>query len=231
METTYTLRQSWFQAMPIILGYLPIGFAFGILSVNAGVSPYNTLAMSILVYAGSAQLIAVSLLAGGISPVSIILTTLVVNLRHLLMSAALSPYVRDWPKKLVALFAFELTDETFGLHSIRFPKGETSPAETIGINLIAQLGWVGGTWMGIAAGELITDVRPFGLDYALPAMFIALLVFQIQGRSYAIVAGAAAALSLGLYLAGAGQWNVILATIIAATLGVFLEIWIRPSSS
>jgi predicted branched-subunit amino acid permease len=176
-------------------------------------------------------LIAVGLFAAGASPVSIILTTFVVNLRHLLMSAALSPYLSGWTRPLLPLFAFQLTDETFGLHSVRFPQTGAKPAEALTIHLIAQTAWVSGTWVGFAAGDLISDVRPFGLDYALVAMFIALLVFQIKDRRHILTAGLAGFLSLGLLLAGVSQWNVIIATIIAATFAAWMHTWTKPSSS
>lgn len=224
-------RRAWLQALPVILGYLPVAVAFGILASKAGISTFNTLAMSLIVYAGSAQLIAVGLFTAGGSPITIILTTFVVNLRHLLMSAALSPYLRNWPRPLIALFGYELTDETFGLHSVRFPKGETGPGETLAINLLAHLSWVLGSYLGVIAGGWIADVGPFGLDYALPAMFIALLVFQLQGKIHVAVAVFAGVFSVGLLIAGVDQWNVILAALLAATLGALLEQWLKPSSS
>lgn len=226
-----SFRTAWLQALPIVFGYLPIGFAFGILARKAGISTSNALAMSLLVYAGSAQLIAVGLFAAGLSPFSIIATTFIVNLRHLLMSAALSPYLREWRKALLPFFAFELTDETFGVHSMRFPRVGAPVGETLTINIIAQTSWVLGTFLGIVAGNLIQDVRPFGLDYALVAMFVALLVFQLKDWGYAAVAVLGGILSTFLLLAGVSQWNVILATLFAATCGVFIESWTKKSSS
>ncbi len=80
--------QGMVQAVPIVLGYIPVGFAYGVLAQKAGLSAFNTLLMSIIVYAGSAQLIAVGLVSSGLAPLSIIITTFIVNLRHMLMSAA-----------------------------------------------------------------------------------------------------------------------------------------------
>lgn len=225
------LRAAWTQVLPVVLGYLPIGFAYGILARQSGLSTANTLIMSLLVYAGSAQLIAVSLFAAGVSPLSVIFTTLIVNLRHLLMSAALAPYLKHWRKVLIPLFSFELTDETFALHSVAFPDHGAQPSQTLLINVIAQSAWVAGTLLGVFAGNLITDVRPFGLDYALAGMFAALLVFQIKNARMALIALLAGALSIFLLISGAGQWNVILATVIAATCGVFIETWTKKSSS
>jgi 4-azaleucine resistance transporter AzlC len=209
------------------MGYIPVGFAYGVLAQKVGLSPWNTLLMSVMVFAGSAQLIAVGLMAAGVPPLSVIVTTFVVNLRHLLMSASLSPYLRSWKKWQLALFAFELTDETFALHSTRYSQGKQLKSETFCINVIAQLAWVLGTWLGMVASTLITDVKPIGLDYALPAMFIALLVAQIKEPMHVLVALIAGILSVVLALVGLDHFHVILATVVAATLGLGVETWIR----
>jgi 4-azaleucine resistance transporter AzlC len=214
-------------ALPVVMGYLPIGFAFGVLAVNAGLSVFEAVAMSVIVYAGSAQLMAVSLFEAGINPFSIVATTFIVNLRHLLMSASLAPHMKNWSKAEVAAFAFELTDESFGVHSLRFERGESQPGPTLGINFICQLSWVAGALLGTLAGGLITDVKPFALDYALPAMFIALLILQIKGGRYLLVAAVAGVLSIVIWLVGVTQWNVLLATLIAATLGAGVETWTK----
>ncbi len=220
------------RAIPIALGYVPIGFAFGVLAQKTGISAANTLLLSLAVYAGSAQLIAVGLVAAGASGWSIVLTTLVVNLRHILFSAALSPYLKGWRKGEIAAFAFELTDELFALHAGHFPQGPPDKIETFALNFSAQLSWVLGTWLGFAAGQIINDVRPYALDYALPVMFVALLVVQIKDKVQVGVALLAGGLSVLLFLSGMDQWNVIAATLVAATLGVVVETWTKkPSSS
>lgn len=212
-------------ALPVVMGYLPIGFAYGVLATGAGMSTFNTLLMSLIVFAGSAQLVAVGLVSQGLNPWAIVATTFIVNLRHLLMSASLSPYMEKWRGGQVAGFCFELTDETFGVHSLRFERGETAPGRAMLINLVCHLSWVAGSLLGVVAGGLIRDVRPLGLDYALPAMFIALLVMQLRGRAYLRVALIAAGLSILIWRAGLTQWNVILAAIIAAAVAAGVEQW------
>ena len=225
------LASAFRQALPIILGYVPVGFAYGVLAQKSGLSALNTLLMSALVYAGSAQLIAVGLFAAAANPLAIVATTFVVNLRHLLMSAALAPYLGRWNKTRLALFAAQMTDETFALHANRFARNEIGPAETFGINVIAQSAWVGSTALGLAASTLITDVRPIGLDYALPAMFIGLLLGQLKSRQHLVVAVTAGALSTALMLAGLGQSHVLAATVIAATIGLGVHAWTSRRSS
>jgi len=228
---TFTPRlQALTPALPVVMGYLPIGFAYGMLAINAGLTPFVTIAMSVVVYAGSAQLMAVSLFQAGINPFSIIATTLIVNLRHLLFSASLAPYLERWQKSQVAAFCFELTDETFGVHSLRFERGENTAASSMSINLTCQMAWVVGTILGVVAGGLITDVKPYALDYALPAMFIALLILQIKSRLHLAVALTGGVASILVWLGGITQWNVILATLLAATLGAGVETWRKQQS-
>lgn len=226
-STARMLTKALQQASPIIMGYLPVGFAYGVLAQNVGISLLNTVLMSVIVYAGSSQLIAVGLIGSLISPLSIIVTTLIVNLRHLLMSAALSPYMKTWSSLQIAAFSFELTDETFALHSQRFvhesPHAPEEKRSALAINLLVQSSWVVGSWLGFSAGTLIPDVRPVGLDFALPAMFITLLVGQVKNGLHLMVALLSGSLATALLLLGVDQWNVIVATVVTAALGATLE--------
>ena len=141
-------------AMPVVLGYIPVGFAFGVLAVQAGMNPLTVGLMSYFVYAGSAQLIAADMLAGGAGTASIVFTTFIVNLRHLLMSAALAPYLRRWGRPLQAWFCFEMTDETFAANMNRFAGAGVNAGEAFGLNTFAHAGWV----VGGVAGALL--IRP-----------------------------------------------------------------------
>jgi 4-azaleucine resistance transporter AzlC len=222
------------RALPITLGYVPIGFAYGVLAQKAGLSAFNTLAMSIFVYAGSSQLIAVGLFAAGAAPLSIILTTFIVNLRHMLMASALAPYLSRWNKFEQGVFAYEITDESFALHSVAFPRVSPSvgpdPTESIALNFTAQISWVLGSWLGLVTGGLITDIEQFALDYTLPAMFIALLMMQLKNRVQLVVAVTSGVFAIVLLLAGLDHWYVITATVIGASLGVMVGEWTKKQS-
>ena len=207
------------RALPVVLGYLPVGFAFGVLAVHNGLAPGPAVLMSCLVYAGSSQLIAAGLIGAGAPVLSIVATTFVVNLRHLLMSAALAPWLARVPRIRLILFGFELTDETFALHSREQSLGQPPVmAELFACNAAAQLSWVSGTALGAFSGELLGDTRPFGLDFTLAAMFIALLAPQCRSRLHLLAAMAAAGLSLALTLAGADRWATLIATVVTACL-------------
>jgi len=222
-ESLSFVKRIFTPALPVVLGYIPVGFAYGVLGVNAGISTLNTILMSLIVFAGSAQLMTTGFFAQGLNPFSIIITTFIVNLRHMLMSASLSSHMKEWKKIEVAGFCYELTDETFAVHSLRFTEGDTSALPAMIINFICQLSWIVGTILGAMAGNLISDVKPFALDYALPAMFIALLILQVHNRKHVIVAIVGAVVSILLWKLGITQWNVILSTVIGATLGAILE--------
>jgi 4-azaleucine resistance transporter AzlC len=147
------------SATPIITGYIPIAIAFGILASQVGLGLTEAAAMSIFVFAGSAQLIAVGMIGEGASMGTIVFTTFLVNLRHLLMSSALSPFLRNLSRKELAWFGFQVTDETFALHSTRFRVGVPTALESFALNGTAQLSWIGGTVVGVLAGRMVKNVE------------------------------------------------------------------------
>ncbi|MDW7738822.1 MAG: AzlC family ABC transporter permease [Bacillota bacterium] len=213
------------RAVPIMLGYLPIGFAFGVLAVTNGLSIYSAVAMSVFVFAGSSQLISVGMIGAGAGIAAITMTVFLVNLRHMLMSAYLAPYLKLFSPLQLALFSYEVTDESFAVHSAYFRCGGIPPAaQLFALNVSAQLSWVIGTLLGAwIGGRLSFDIATYGIDYALPAMFIALLVMQIDGLRRAYIALLSAAIGLTLYLAGMSQLYIIVATVVAAAVGAAVE--------
>lgn len=211
------------RGIPVVLGYVPLGFAFGVLAVQNGIPAWAAVGMSLFVFAGSGQFIAAGLWGAGASVLSIVFTTFVVNLRHLLMAASLASWLSPFSRLQQSLFGAELTDETFALHSSAMRLGERPFLPLLyAANLTAHAGWVGGSVLGVIAGDRLPDPERFGLDYALPAMFLALLVPQCGERPALIAALFSGGLSVALALSGAGRWNVILATLLTATLGALL---------
>ncbi|MGI5823370.1 MAG: AzlC family ABC transporter permease [Dethiobacteria bacterium] len=219
------IAHGFYRSLPLVLGYFPIGFAFGVLAANTGLAPWECGLMSLFVYAGSSQLIAVSLLAAGAGILTITLTTFLVNLRHILMSATLAPYLDHFSRLQQALFAYQFTDEIFALYSVTFPQEKIpDKAGVFTTNLVAHGAWIGSSTLGAWAGTTLTgSPESWGLDYALPAMFIALLVLQLDNRRHIFIAFFSAALSLLLFWKTSGHWHIIIATLCSATLGLFLE--------
>ena len=211
------------RGFPIFLGYVPLGFAYGVLAVQSGIPPIPAVLMSLFVYAGAGQFIAVGLWGAGMPAVSIIFTTLIVNLRHLLMSAALAPWLAPFSRFGQCLIGWGLTDEVFATHSSAMGRGEkaTMPL-ACAVNFTAHGGWILGSFLGVVARDFLPDPKFLGLDYALPAMFLALLTPLCRERLYTLIAILSGVLSVGLVLVGAGRWNVILATLVSATVGTWL---------
>jgi 4-azaleucine resistance transporter AzlC len=211
------------DALPIILGYLPIGLAYGMLAVNKGLTPIQTTAMSIFVFAGSAQLVAIEMLAAGAAVAAIIIMTFLVNLRHLLLSASLSLHLRNLPAYYYPFLGFLVTDESFAVAMSKLESKKKKQRYFLGLGFTAYLGWV----FSSAAGAFLTGFINLGsggaLDFVLPAMFVVLLVMQISSRSEIIVAVFSGLLSLFFALTIDGSWNIILATVLAAFLGVYIS--------
>jgi 4-azaleucine resistance transporter AzlC len=210
------------QALPIVFGYIPIGVSFGILAAKT-LSPLGILFMSLFVYAGSAQFISVSMLAEQASAVSVLVTVFLVNLRHMLFSASLSPYVRAIPGRILALISYEITDESFAVEIQEAQKSSPPASYYFGLHLTAHASWIASTVAGGLLGTLIPDPAKWGIDFALSAMFIALLTSQVKSKNDIIVALVAGFISVFLALKMDGDWNVIIAAMTAALLGVFIE--------
>ncbi|MCG8532030.1 MAG: AzlC family ABC transporter permease [Desulfovibrionales bacterium] len=218
----YAISDGFRQAVPIIIGFIPVGFTFGVLATKYGLSAFSTIFMSFIVLAGSSQFIAISLFGAAVSPLTIIVTTFIVNLRHLLMSAAIAKQLHPMSPLKKWLFGFQLIDETFAIHMANIERGTFNHPQAFTINCIAHFCWVGGTALGVFGAHLVTDIKPLGFDYALPAMFVALLIWQLRSNMHIIVAAISAVMAVILYLLGAQQLCVILAAVIGATAGVFL---------
>ncbi|QLC74330.1 AzlC family ABC transporter permease [Pseudomonas sp. LPB0260] len=188
------------DSIPMIVGILPFGLIYGALASVAGLSLWQALGMSLLVYAGSAQFIAISLLTLGTGAAVILLTTLVVNLRHVLYSAALQPYVGPLPQRWRLPLAFGLTDETFAVVQRRYlARGMDGHGRWYhaGVALALYLSWVGSSLAGILFGQSVPNLAGWGLDFAMLATFIGIVVPALRNRpqvAAALVAGAVALL-------------------------------------
>ncbi len=211
------------RGFPIFLGYVPLGFAYGVLAVQNGIPAVYAVLFSLLVYAGAGQFIAVGMWGMGASVFSIVFTTFVINLRHVLMSAAVAPWFAPFTRLQQFIIGWGLTDEVFAMHSMAMATREKPRLPLIyAANFTSHSGWIVGTFIGAVAGDFLPDPKLFGLDYALPAMFLALLVPQCKERLYTMAAVLAAVLSIILALCGTGRWNVIISSVVTSTIGALL---------
>lgn len=216
------LKEGVAAAWPICMGYVPIGLAFGVLAHNAGLETWEIGLMSLFVYAGSAQFIAVAMIGSGSGITPILLTTFTVNLRHLLMSSSLAVYLQRLGVGPLSLYAYGVTDESFALNMARFREGGWDWRSALALNQTANLAWIASTILGGYGGQFI-PTGAFGIDYALPAMFLCLLVFQIRGGLYLLVALLSGLLAVAFSLIFPGNAYIVMAAATAATLGLLLR--------
>ena len=218
----------------MVLGYLGIGLAAGVVERAAGLSYAEVLLISTVLYAGSAQFVVTSLLSLASPAAAIVLTVFFLNLRHLLLSAALAPALRHVPAWKNALIGLQLTDETFVIAANR-PPGEMqlSPAWMAGLNLAAWTTWALANLAGAALSGSVGDTRV--LAFALPCMFAALLVLQIRSHPLLPAALLVAVCSAGFAIAGkllfSGPAVIIAASVAGATLGLALQRWTSARNS
>jgi 4-azaleucine resistance transporter AzlC len=188
--------------------------------VQSGLRPLEVWAMSIFVFAGAAQFVAVPMIAAGVSPLTVIVTTYVVNMRHYLMAATLAPSFRSFPRGWLALIAHGINDESFAIAvARRFPPD----AWTFVGSVVAIMGaFLAGVPVGTQLGGLVSDPERWGLDFAFPAVFIALVAVQLRRRADWLVAVAAAVLGVAVALVLPGNWHIVIAGVTVSAVAAWL---------
>lgn len=207
--------------LPIGAGYLPLGFACGIVCAESGMSVMQIFIMSLLVYAGAGQYIAGGMIAAGASPLSIIITTFIVNSRHILYTSVLYPYISKWSFFKQSIFAYQITDEVFAMHSSFMNKNNANTVTAFTLNIFSHSSWIiSNTIGGISAG-FIPDSSKFGLDFTLYALFIALIIPRLIN-----FAQGAALLTGGFIATIFALFNMLYIGIVAgAVAGAFAGYW------
>jgi len=213
------------HTIPLIVGAIPFGIIFGTLAQTSGLSFAGAAAMSACVFAGSSQFIALGLLGTG-SPVGVIvLTTLVVNLRHLLYAVGLVPYLQPLSQGWKAALGFWLTDETFMVAIQRYRQPDPSPYKhwfQLGSALSMYGNWQLCTWLGLTLGQNLPNAANWGLDFAMVATFIGMTIPYLTTRpmvATVVVAGVTALLARSL----PHQLGIMVAAIAGIGVGVILE--------
>jgi len=212
--------------VPLMVGALPFGIIFGTLAHSSGLSFAGTVAMSAAVYAGSSQFIALGLLAAGTGWTLIVLTTFVVNLRHLLYSVSLVPYVKRLPQTWKIPLAFWLTDEAFAVTINRYNAADGSPYKHwyyLGSASLFYLNWQFCTFLGLTVGQLIPNAASWGLDFAMSATFIGMVIPYLKSKpmvTTVIVSGIVAMLTYTM----PNKSGLIVAALVGVAAGVGCEV-------
>lgn len=173
-----TLKSAFIATIPVLTGYIVLGFGFGIILKSNGYSILLALAMSMFIYAGSMQYVAIGLLSGGASLLTVALTTLMVNARHLFYGISMLEKYKDAGKRKPYLI-FALTDETYSLVCNDSPNMPMKDRNNyyLFVSLLNQMYWIIGSVLGAVVGSLV-KFNSEGIDFALTALFITVFLEQ-----------------------------------------------------
>lgn len=207
--------------LPILLGVAPLGMIYGVLATAAGITPFGAQSMSSIVFAGSAQFMLVQLVSLGTPALMMILTNLIVNLRHMLYSASIAPYLNHLSLPWKALLAYLLTDEVYAVSIMHYQKngsGRNRHWYLLGAGLALWSCWQLSTAAGIFLGAQVP--QSWGLEFTLALTFIALAVPVIQDKPTIL-----SAVSAGLTALIFWQLPYKTGLIAAALVGIGVGLW------
>jgi len=208
---------------PVLLGVMPFGLITGVTGAAAGIDPLDMVFMSAVVYAGASQLAAISLIGASAAPWVVLLTVGLINLRFLMYSASLAPWLKRYGPGARLLVSYLLVDHTYALSVIRYAKEDESFGRRdyyLSMGVITWLQWVAMTAIGAVLGAALPD--QLQLDFAVPLSFLALLVPIVTTRPAlaAAVTGAALAIVLAPLPYSLG---LVIATLVGVAAGTLTE--------
>ena len=231
MSSSSLLRFAFRTTIPVLLGYSTIGIAYGLLLATSGLPWWFAPLSSVVVYAGAAQFMSIPLLAAGTGVVEVAVLTFLINARHLVYGLSLiRPFGEAGKARPYLIYA--LTDETYGLlTTVRPPEGSSRGRFFALVSALDQSYWVIGSLVGALAGSLVPPSWTSGLDFALTALFIVLLVEQIRSSPKPAPYAVALASSLvALYLGGSDRFLIVAIVLaMAGMLGLRLFTRGRPA--
>lgn len=207
--------------IPVIFGFIPVGIAYAIMARQAGFSALQTCLMSLTVFAGASQMMAVGMYAQGAGVVAMIVATFILNLRHVIMSTCVAermPRLSLWQKLLAG---FGVTDESFAIFTTE-KKENLTVWFFFGMITVTYSSWNVGTLIGALASDVLPTIITASLGVALYAMFIGLLVPNLTGNFRLVLLVVMTAVTntlLNLFMES--SWALIVSTLLCAAVGVF----------
>lgn len=217
-----TIKNGVKASTPVMASYVALGMACGVVLEDAGFSLAAIAAMSLLVYSGAAQFLSASMIVMGATNPAIVLTVFFLNLRHVLMSASISEYVKKKSLGFLALFSQTLTDESFGVNYTKFREDGWTANEALVLNLSNYSTWAISTVVGGWIGSQLT-INTLIMNYALIAMFVCMMVNQFVSREYIVTAVVAVVLTVMLTILLQHNIALVIAALIASCVGYALE--------
>lgn len=206
------------KLIPLVPGVIPFGLVTGVMAIDMGMSPSTTMGMTLLFYSGSAQMAALQLLRSDAFSLSIVLTALVINLRFLMYSASLAPYLHHLPRRWKWSLSYLLSDQSYALSIMKFSTNEINGFRHYfyaGTAISMWLSWQLSVLAGISLGASIPS--SWSLDFAIPLAFLALLVPAIRNTATFL-----AALAGGLVAVLAATFPYNLGLVTASICGILI---------
>ena len=223
-EKTYRLRQyraGMKAGLPVVLGFIPVGIAYAIMAGQAGFTVSQTILMSLAVFAGASQMMSTGMYAQGAGLIVMIITTFIVNLRHLIMSTCVINRMKEGslPQKLLA--AFGVTDESFAIFTTE-KEEHRSVYFFLWLISVTYTSWIAGSAIGALVNDFLPPVLSASFGIALYAMFIAILIPGLQGNlKLTILVVITAIVNTVISRFIPSSWALILSTLICAFAGVY----------
>ena len=205
--------------VPITFGYIPMGIGYAALAIKAGLTPFQTVIMSVLIYAGAGQIMVATMLASGATMLAIVLSSFVVNLRYFVMNTVVFNKLEEAPLPLRIFTSHLAVDESFAMFSLM---EESSIWTYIGLAGIAWLSWILGAVIGVLILNILPIIVANSFNISLYALFVALLIPAVKdSKELAILVIATAILNVILQLF-IGNWSLIVATLLGAIIGIYI---------
>ena len=210
------------KSIPVFFGFLPVAITFALMAVGQGMSAVETVCMSVFVFAGASQIMAVGMLGTGAGALSIVLATFVLNLRHVIMSTCIFRKIKIKNALLKLLGGMSVTDEGFALITTE-DDGKCDVFFMLGIITVTYLSWVLGTVVGVVASNVLPKIVADSFGIALYALFIALIVPDVKGNFRLLLTVVITAIiNTMLCIFMESSWAIIISTLVGAAIGTFI---------
>lgn len=214
------------KSFPIIMGYLPVSFTFGIMARGEGLDAFTTVLMSMTSFTSAGQFAGTNIIVANGTFMEMAVTTFIINIRYTLMSLSLSQKIEKMSVFKKLIIAFGITDETFTVSS--FEPGKVSFPYMLGLSLFSYLSWISGTFIGATASNFLSERLQNSMGIALYGMFLALIVPNAKNdKKILYVVGVALLVSslfkyIDILSSISSGWTVIISTVIASAFGAII---------
>ena len=218
-----TIKKGVTEALPLAIAIAAYGLSYGVLTTQTSLSLASVLAMSLFVFSGSVQMVAVAMLAAGATATSVLIATALLNLRNVLYGAALAEGLSPAPRKWRGLLSFGVSDEAFVLGSARFQKHGPDPLYFGIVAATFYLAWITSSYIGAVIGSQVDPLK-WGLDLAFPVTFTAILIPSLRGKPVIATALVAVTITVILqYVTPGNEFTIILAGGLSPLIGLYVS--------